>query len=41
MWFMSFRKDICTWYMWFILILFSGSEVMLPNFFGPASLLWV
>ena len=35
MWFMSFRKDICTWYMWFILILFSGSEVMLPK------LLWV
>jgi hypothetical protein len=29
------------WYVWFILILFSGSEVMLPNFFGPASLLWV
>jgi hypothetical protein len=33
MWFMSFRKDICTWYMWFILILFSDSEVMVLNFF--------
>ena len=35
---MWFREDICTWdmwYMWFILILFSGSEVMLPK------LLWV
>ena len=41
MWFMSFRKNICKCYMWFILILFSGSEVMLLNFFGPASLLWV